>query len=98
MSTSDEKDKPYIIRRIKKVKKGGHHGESWKIDYADFVTAMMTFFLLMWLLTLMNKYQLDGVAEYFKKPLKEAFTHASNKQNKDKDREKNKDKEKEKEK
>jgi len=58
----------------------------------------MTFFLLMWLLSLMNKYQLDGIAEYFKKPLKEAFTHASNKQNKDKDKDKNKEKEKEKEK
>lgn len=93
-----EENKVYIIRRIKKVKKAGHHGGSWKIAYADFVTAMMAFFLLMWLLTLMNKYQLDGIAEYFRKPLKEAFTHQSDKQNKDKDKEKFKEKEKEREK
>lgn len=94
---SEEHEKPYvIIRRVKKIKKGGHHGGSWKIAYADFVTAMMTFFLLMWLLTLVNKYQLDGIAEYFKKPLKEAFTHQSNKKNKADNREKYKEKEKEK--
>jgi chemotaxis protein MotB len=95
-------DKPIIIRRIKKIKKGGHHGGSWKIAYADFVTAMMAFFLLMWLLGLMNKYQLEGVAEYFKKPLKEAFTHESNQRgmgkNKDKEKFTEKYTEKEKEK
>jgi chemotaxis protein MotB len=64
---------PIIIKRIKKVH-GGHHGGSWKIAYADFVTAMMAFFLLMWLLSLLNKYQLEGIAKYFKKPLKEVFT------------------------
>ena len=95
---SEEEHKTYIVHRIKKIKKGGHHGGSWKIAYADFVTAMMTFFLLMWLLSLVNKYKLDGVAEYFKKPLKDAFTHQSDKQNKDKDKEKNKEKEKEKQK
>ena len=63
-----------IIKKIKKVHKGGHHGGSWKIAYADFVTAMMAFFLLMWLLSLLNKYQLQGISEYFRKPLKEAFT------------------------
>ncbi|MEO8400446.1 MAG: flagellar motor protein MotB [Gammaproteobacteria bacterium] len=93
MSEKDD-HKPYVIRRIKKIKKGGHHGGSWKIAYADFVTAMMAFFLLMWLLSLANKYQLDGLAEYFKKPLKEAFTHSSNAKNKDKDKDKNKEKEK----
>ena len=61
---------------IKKINKGahGHHGGAWKIAYADFVTAMMAFFLLMWLLGLLNKYQLAGVAEYFAKPLKQAYT------------------------
>lgn len=103
---SSDNNKPIIIRRVKKIKKGGHHGGSWKIAYADFVTAMMAFFLLMWLLGLMNKYQLEGVAEYFKKPLKDAFTHESNKRgmgdNKDKEKftqkytEKEKEKEKEK--
>lgn len=94
-----------IIRRIKKIKKGGHHGGSWKIAYADFVTAMMAFFLLMWLLGMMNRYQLEGIAEYFKKPLKEAFQHEMQKgagqqkgtgPDKDKDKEKEKEKEKEK--
>lgn len=71
---SDEHQKqPIIIKRIKKVH-GGHHGGSWKIAYADFVTAMMAFFLLMWLLSMMNKYQLEGIARYFKKPLKEVFS------------------------
>jgi chemotaxis protein MotB len=66
-----------IIKRIKKMH-AKHHGGSWKIAYADFVTAMMTFFLLMWLLSLLNKYQLQGIAEYFKKPLKEVFTKQDN--------------------
>ena len=46
---NDETRAPIIIKRIKKVA-GGHHGGAWKIAYADFVTAMMAFFLLMWLL------------------------------------------------
>jgi chemotaxis protein MotB len=66
-----------IIRRIKKIK-NKHHGGSWKIAYADFVTAMMAFFLLMWLLSLLNKYQLQGISNYFKKPLSEVFTHQEN--------------------
>jgi chemotaxis protein MotB len=103
---TDDSERPIIIRRIKKIKRGGHHGGAWKIAYADFVTAMMAFFLLMWLLGLLNKYQLAGVAEYFKKPLKDAFTHESNQKGKDKNtekfteknQEKNKEKETEKEK
>ena len=63
----------YIIKRIKK-KHGGHHGGAWKIAYADFVTAMMAFFLLMWLLSMLNKYQLEGISEYFRHPLADAFT------------------------
>lgn len=56
------------------VKKGrkhghGHHGGSWKIAYADFVTAMMAFFLLMWLTTALNKAQKEGISDYFKEPL-----------------------------
>ena len=58
-----------IIKRVKKVA-GGHHGGAWKIAYADFVTAMMAFFLLMWLLASVNKAKLEGIAEYFKQPLK----------------------------
>lgn len=77
MDEEHNKNNPVIIKRIKKVH-GGHHGGSWKIAYADFVTAMMTFFLLMWLLSLLNKYQLQGIAEYFKTPMKEAFSKQDN--------------------
>ena len=60
---------PIIIKRIKKA---GHsaHGGAWKIAYADFVTAMMAFFLLMWLLGSTAKGDLNGIAEYFQSPLK----------------------------
>ena len=52
---------------IKKVKKGGHghHGGAWKVAYADFVTAMMAFFLLLWLLNAVTQDQLEGIANYF---------------------------------
>lgn len=64
-----EKDKPLIVvKRIKKVA-GGHHGGAWKIAYADFVTAMMAFFLLMWLLGSVDKNKLKGISEYFSTPL-----------------------------
>ena len=57
---------------IKKIKKGGHgaHGGAWKLAYADFVTAMMAFFLLMWLLGSVDQSKLKGIAEYFKDPWK----------------------------
>ena len=67
---------PIVIKRIKKVA-GGHHGGAWKIAYADFVTAMMAFFLLMWLLGSTSKGDLDGIAEYFKNPLKIAMQGGS---------------------
>jgi chemotaxis protein MotB len=69
--TSDDK-KPIVIKRIKKVI-GGAHGGAWKIAYADFVTAMMAFFLLMWLLGSTTKGDLLGISEYFKTPLKVAL-------------------------
>ncbi len=52
---------------VKKIKKGGHghHGGAWKVAYADFVTAMMAFFLLLWLLSSTSEGQKDGIAEYF---------------------------------
>ena len=58
-------DQPIII--IKKVKKvaGGHHGGAWKVAYADFVTAMMAFFLLLWLLNATTEDQKKGIADYF---------------------------------
>ena len=60
---------------IKKIKKGhhGHHGGAWKIAYADFVTAMMAFFLLMWLLGSTAKGDLKGISEYFQTPLEVAL-------------------------
>ncbi len=60
----DDGKRPIII---KKVKKGGHghHGGAWKVAYADFVTAMMAFFLLLWLLSTSSKSKLEGLAEFF---------------------------------
>lgn len=65
-----------VVKRIKKVA-GVHHGGAWKIAYADFVTAMMAFFLLMWLLGSTAKGDLAGIAEYFKTPLKVAMQGGS---------------------
>jgi len=85
MSEHDqEKPQIIIIKRVKKIKKGGHHGGSWKIAYADFVTAMMAFFLLLWLLSLLNKSQLTSVADYFKKPDKTGLVEKGTRVNKDK--------------
>jgi chemotaxis protein MotB len=64
--------RPIIVKKVKKVA-GGHHGGAWKIAYADFVTAMMAFFLLMWLLGSASKGQLEGIESYFKTPLKVAL-------------------------
>jgi chemotaxis protein MotB len=72
MAKSDE-ERPIIV--VKKIKKGGHghHGGAWKIAYADFVTAMMAFFLLMWLLGSTSEGDLRGISDYFKSPLKVAL-------------------------
>jgi chemotaxis protein MotB len=58
-------DRPILIKKIKKVSGGGHHGGAWKVAYADFVTAMMAFFLLMWLINTTDPEQKRGIAEYF---------------------------------
>ena len=73
---ADEGLRPIIVKRIKK-NTGGHHGGAWKIAYADFVTAMMAFFLLMWLLGSTSKGDLHGIAEYFQTPLKVAMSGGS---------------------
>ena len=70
---ADDTQRPIVIKRIKKVSGGGHSGGAWKIAYADFVTAMMAFFLLMWLLGSTTKAQMEGIAQYFKTPLKVAL-------------------------
>ncbi|MBM3516789.1 MAG: flagellar motor protein MotB [Alphaproteobacteria bacterium] len=54
-----------IVKRVTGGHDGGHHGGSWKIAYADFVTAMMAFFLLLWLITATTEEQKRGIAEYF---------------------------------
>jgi chemotaxis protein MotB len=63
----DKKDKDARPIIIKKIKKGGHghHGGAWKVAYADFVTAMMAFFLLLWLLSTSSKKTLEGLSEFF---------------------------------
>ena len=69
---AEELRKPIVVKKIKKGG-GGHHGGAWKIAYADFVTAMMAFFLLMWLLGSTSKAQKEGISEYFRTPLKVAL-------------------------
>ena len=63
MSVSGER--PIIIKKIKKGGGAGHHGGAWKVAYADFVTAMMAFFLLMWLINTTSPEQKRGIADYF---------------------------------
>jgi len=76
MAGDAKKLQPIIV---KKIKKGGHsaHGGAWKIAYADFVTAMMAFFLLMWLLGSTTEGDKKGIADYFQSPLKVAMLGGS---------------------
>src|SRR3981189_2129291 len=76
MSGDSKKLQPIII---KKIKKGGHghHGGAWKIAYADFVTAMMAFFLLMWLLGSTTEGDKKGIADFFNAPLRVALRGGS---------------------
>src|SRR5256885_3041248 len=69
---AEKKLQPIIIKRVKKTAHAPHGG-AWKIAYADFVTAMMAFFLLMWLLGSTAKGELQGIAAYFSSPLKVAM-------------------------
>jgi chemotaxis protein MotB len=62
---SAQKIAPVIIKRKKVIQGGGHHGGAWKVAYADFVTAMMAFFMLMWLLNATTEKQRKGIADYF---------------------------------
>ncbi len=63
-----------VVRRKKADHHDGHHGGAWKIAYADFVTAMMAFFLLMWLLGSTSKYDKEGISEYFNTPMSALFS------------------------
>ena len=70
-----QQNHPVIVVKKKKGKHGGgHHGGSWKIAYADFMTAMMAFFLVMWLISIASPKELTQIAEYFRTPLKVAIT------------------------
>ena len=62
----DDKKQPIIVKKV--VKGGGHHGGAWKVAYADFVTAMMAFFLLLWLLGSTTKEQKAAISDYFQNP------------------------------
>ena len=62
---ADNEVRPLIVKRKKVIAGGGHHGGAWKVAYADFVTAMMAFFLLMWLLNATTEKQRKGIADYF---------------------------------
>ncbi|HYF60018.1 MAG TPA: flagellar motor protein MotB [Burkholderiaceae bacterium] len=76
MAAGDKKIQPIVVKRIKKGGHG-HHGGAWKIAYADFVTAMMAFFLLMWLLGSTTQGDLKGIADHFNTPLKVALMGGS---------------------
>ncbi|MBU3078640.1 flagellar motor protein MotB [Sphingomonas quercus] len=65
MAQFDNAPPSVVIRKVRKHKKHGHHGGAWKVAYADFVTAMMAFFMLLWLLSNPDKAQLKGLADYF---------------------------------
>src|SRR3546814_4757056 len=56
---------PIIIKKITIAGHGGHHGGAWKVAYADFVTAMMAFFMLLWIVGATNEDQRKGIADYF---------------------------------
>lgn len=65
MARAGQNERPIVIvKRVKKVA-GGHHGGAWKVAYADFVTAMMAFFMLLWLIANPDQERLQGLAEYF---------------------------------
>jgi chemotaxis protein MotB len=68
----EQKPQLLVIRRVKKGHGGGHHGGAWKVAYADFVTAMMAFFLVMWLVGTTTKVEKGAIAEYFKNPSMQA--------------------------
>ncbi|MCD6674779.1 MAG: flagellar motor protein MotB [Burkholderiaceae bacterium] len=73
---AERKLQPIVVKRVRKVQHASHGG-AWKIAYADFVTAMMAFFLLMWLLGSTTQGDLQGIAEYFRTPLKVALSGGS---------------------
>jgi chemotaxis protein MotB len=65
---AEDKKRPIIIVKRKRGGGGGHHGGAWKVAYADFVTAMMAFFMVMWLVAAVSKEQRAAIFDYFKNP------------------------------
>lgn len=65
MAARPNMPRPIIVKKVIQQAHGGHHGGAWKVAYADFVTAMMAFFLLMWLLGATNEAQRKALADYF---------------------------------
>jgi chemotaxis protein MotB len=65
VASKDDNKPPIIIKKVKKGGHGGHHGGAWKVAYADFVTAMMAFFLLLWLINATTPEQRRGIAQFF---------------------------------
>lgn len=63
----EERHQQIIIKKVKKKQSGGAHGGSWKVAYADFVTAMMAFFLLLWLLSMVSEEKRAALSEYFRR-------------------------------
>lgn len=76
MSDNKGGQRPIVIKKVNKGH-GGHHGGAWKLAYADYVTAMMAFFLLMWLLAMASPQTKQGLAEYFKDPSKVSLSGGS---------------------
>ena len=66
MAGKDDKRPIIVVKRYTNA--AGHHGGAWKVAYADFVTAMMAFFLVMWLVTAVSKEQRAAIFDYFKNP------------------------------
>lgn len=75
-SSPNAKTQPIIVKRVKKVS-GGGHAAAWKIAYADFMTAMMAFFLVMWLLGSTTEADRQGIQDYFQNPMKVAMSGGS---------------------
>ncbi|SER12423.1 chemotaxis protein MotB [Solimonas aquatica] len=65
---AEENNASIVIRRVKKVQGGGHHGGAWKVAYADFVTAMMAFFMVMWIVGISDKNKRAAISDYFNNP------------------------------
>ena len=65
MPLDDIGEKPFIFIKRIKIQEEAHHGGAWKVAYADFVTAMMAFFLLLWLLNATTEDQKEGISNYF---------------------------------